>query len=286
MLEADGGPDDTGSGSEGSGSGGPGGTGFASVAEALRMGEAVAAYLNSPAARELDGAGCGEALVSVGGILSRLSAAQATLLCRFDAADAHDADGYATSSAWLAGKTGLNRKDAKAAVRQMRLLGQHPVLDDATASGDLSRSWGRELAGWTARIGDRDLRHEADKILLDAAAAGADLDDLRMIAQAAYEAWRAQHPDPDEDPDKGFDERFVRVDTTLDNAGRITGDLTPECAAAVQAVLEALGKKRGAEDDRTQAMRFHDALQEACESLIRAKMVPGRAGVVSGGAIR
>jgi hypothetical protein len=39
----------------------------------------------------------------------------------------------------------------------------------------------------------------------------------------------------------------VQVDTTLDNAGRITGDLTPECAAAVQAVLEALGKKRGTE---------------------------------------
>ena len=50
----------------------------------------------------------------------------------------------------------------------------------------------------------------------------------------------------------------------MDNAGRITGDLTPECAAAVQAVLEALGKKRGPEDDRTAAQRFHDALQEGC----------------------
>jgi Domain of unknown function (DUF222) len=299
MFEADGEPDDPGFGSAGSesanfasanfasasfgsvasGSGGFASAGFASVAEALRVGEAVAAYLNSPAARELDGSACGEALITVGRIQSRLAAAQAALLCRFDAADAHDADGYGSSSAWLAGKTHLNRKDAKAAVRQMRLLGGHPVLDEATGSGDLSRSWAREMAGWTARIGDKDLRQEADKILLDAAAAGADLDDLRMIAQAAYEAWRARQPDPDEDPGKGFDERYLQLDTTMDNAGRITGDLTPECAAAVQAVLEALGKKRGAEDDRTQAMRFHDALQEACESLIRAKMVPGRAGV-------
>ena len=54
----------------------------------------------------------------------------------------------------------------------------------------------------------------------------------------------------------------ILLDTTLDNAGRITGDLTLECAAAVQAVLEALGKKRGPEDDRTQPQRFHDALQE------------------------
>jgi hypothetical protein len=43
-------------------------------------------------------------------------------------------------------------------------------------------------------------------------------------------------------------------------------------------VLEALGKKAGAEDDRTEPQRFHDALQLACELLIRARMVPERAG--------
>ncbi len=40
----------------------------------------------------------------------------------------------------------------------------------------------------------------------------------------------------------------------------------------------ALGKRRGPEDDRSEGQRFHDALQEACHSLIRARMVPGRAG--------
>jgi hypothetical protein len=40
--------------------------------------------------------------------------------------------------------------------------------------------------------------------------------------------------------------------------------MTPECAAAVRAVLEALGKKAGPEDDRTEGKRFHDALQLAC----------------------
>jgi hypothetical protein len=123
----------------------------------------------------------------------------------------------------------------------------------------------------TERLPAGDLREQADQILLDAAAAGADLDDLRIIGQAAYEAWRAQRPDDDDDDDDdGYSERYFQVDTTLDNAGRITGDLTPECAAAVQAVLEALGKKRGPEDDRTQPQRFHDALQECCELLIAA----------------
>ena len=82
-------------------------------------------------------------------------------------------------------------------------------------------------------------------------------------------------PDADED---GFDDRYVQAGTTFGGAGVIRGNLTPECAAAVQAVLEALGKKAGAEDPRTEGQRFHDALQQGCELLIGAKMVPDRAG--------
>ena len=255
-----------------------GSAGFGSVAEALHAGEALADYLNSPAADDLDAAARGEALVALGRIQSRLTAAHTAILRRFDAGRDHDTDGYPTTAAWLTGKTRQSRQDARAAVRQMRLLGRHPQLEDAAGTGQLSGSWAREIAGWTSRLPAGDMREQADQILLDAAAAGADLNDLRIIAQAAYEAWRARHPDPDDDPGKGFDERFLQLDTTMDNAGRITGDLTPECAAAVQAVLEALGKKQGPEDDRTAAQRHHDALQEACELLIRAKMVPGRAG--------
>jgi len=70
----------------------------------------------------------------------------------------------------------------------------------------------------------------------------------------------------------------VQVGTTFGGAACIRGNLTPECGAAVQAVLEALGKKAGPEDHRTEGQRFHDALQQGCELLIRARMVPDRAG--------
>ena len=70
----------------------------------------------------------------------------------------------------------------------------------------------------------------------------------------------------------------MQAGTTFGGAGVIRGNLTPECAAAVQAVLEALGKKAGQEDTRTEGQRFHDALQQGCELLIGAKMVPDRAG--------
>jgi hypothetical protein len=86
---------------------------------------------------------------------------------------------------------------------------------------------------------------------------------------------RQQRPDDDDDH---FDERLVRLGTTFGGAGAIRGDLTPECTAAISAVFDALGKKRGTDDHRTQDQRYHDALQEACQLLIRARMIPDRAG--------
>jgi hypothetical protein len=46
-------------------------------------------------------------------------------------------------------------------------------------------------------------------------------------------------------------------------------------------VLEALGRHRGPEDERSQKQRFHDALQEACELLLAARLVPERAGAAT-----
>ena len=130
------------------------GAGFGSVLEALRAGRAMVDYLNTPAGRDLDGAAYGEALVEIGAIASALAAVQNGLLRRFDADSGHDADGYASTAAWLAGRTGLGRKDAKAAVRQMRLLARHPLLGDAAAAGTVTTSRAREMAGWTGRIKD------------------------------------------------------------------------------------------------------------------------------------
>jgi hypothetical protein len=161
----------------------------------------------------------------------------------------------------------------------MRQLREHPEIASAVAGGALSEAWAGEMADWTRRL-PADWRGDVDRILLEAAAAGAGLEDLAIIAQAAYEKWRRRDADPDgDDPDEGgFDERYLKLGTTIDNAGRVNGNLTPECAAALQAVLDALGKKAGPEDDRAQGQRYHDALQLACELLIRAKMVPDRAG--------
>jgi len=246
-----------------------------SVAAALRMMAAGLDYLNSPADAELAAAGLGDVLISLGELRAKFTAAHAGFLRRFDAAGTHDADGYGTSASWLAAKTQMTLKAAKADVRQMRRLSEHRDVSDAMGAGQISESCGLEITELVKRL-PAELRARTAKILLDAASAGASLDDLKLIAAAAYEQWRAQHPDPDDDD--GFDDRYVQVGTTFEGAGLIRGNLTPECNAAVQAVLEALGKKHGPEDTRTERQRFHDALQLGCELLIRAKMLPDRAG--------
>src|ERR1700761_964907 len=249
---------------------------FGSAADALRVAGAALDYLNAAVAAGLDGAACGELLIGLGEIQAKLTAAHAGVLPRFDAADAHDADGYGSSSAWLAAKAGMSKKGARAAVRQMRQLGDRPLLGTALVAGSITDSLAFTIADWTRKL-PAEMRTETDRILLEAAAAGASLDDLAAIAACAIEKWRQQQPDPD-NPDDDFEDRFVQVGTTFGGAAVIRGNLTPECAAAVRAVLEALGKKAGPEDDRTEGKRFHDALQLACELLLRAKQVPDRAG--------
>jgi hypothetical protein len=238
-----------------------GGAGFGSVADALRAGGAVADFLKSPAAAGLDGSACGEVLTALGEVQGKLPAAYAGFLRRFDAAGAGDADGYGSTSAWLAATGQLTRRDARAAVREMRRPGERPRLGAAVSGGVITRSWALAVADWTRKL-PAGMRAETDRILLEAGAAGASLDDLATIAACAIEQWRQQQPGPDQ-PDDGFDDRYVQAGTTFGGAGVIRGNLTPGCAAAVRAVLEALGKKAGPEDDRTEGKRFHDALQLA-----------------------
>jgi hypothetical protein len=93
------------------------------------------------------------------------------------------------------------------------------------------------------------------------------------------EMYERARPDlPDEDPARGFEDRAVRLETTFQGAGVLHGDLTPECAAVVGAVLEALSAPAGAEDTRTREQRYHDALQEAMRRLVAAGLLPERAG--------
>ena len=78
---------------------------------------------------------------------------------------------------------------------------------------------------------------------------------------------RARSELPDEDPDRDFADRGVKLATTFGGAGVVHGDLTPECAEVLGRVLDALGAPAGKEDNRSQEERYHDALAEAMRQL-------------------
>ena len=203
------------------------------------------------------------------------TAARSRVLAAFTAQDGCEDDGQGSARMWLRWQTRVTTAAAMGAVGWMRRLAAHPVIAAALAQGQLSASWARAVCGWSDRL-PADLRGDADQILAAAAAGGAELADLAGLARHMHE--RARSGAPDGDDDDGFDDRRLLLDLTFGGAGRLTGDLTPGCAAVVSAVLEALGRPAGPEDARTVTQRRHDALEEACRRLIAAQMVPGRAG--------
>ncbi len=200
------------------------------------------------------------------------TAARATALSAFDAAAGYEDDGQGSPRTWLRWQTQVTGAAASASVGWMRRLRAHQAIAAALRDATISTSWAREICDWTGRLPEES-RDDADLILLAAAVGGAELADLAKLA----EEMRRRLAPPDDD-DGGFDDRQLRLQTTLGGAGRLDGDLTSRCATALQAVLDALGQKAGPEDTRTQRQRYHDALEEGCRRLIASGCLPDRAG--------
>jgi hypothetical protein len=203
------------------------------------------------------------------------TAARASFLSAFTAGRGYSADADYSARAWLMHRTGITRAAAASRTAWANRAGTHPVVVAALAGGELSESWGRAICQWTDKLPEQ-YRQESDELLVKAAAAGLGLADLSALFAEMYQRARADLPD--EDPDRTFGDRGVRLETTFQGAGVLTGDLTPECAAVVAKVLDALSAPAGAEDDRTQEQRYHDALQEAMHRLVASGMLPERAG--------
>ena len=243
-----------------------------SVSEAAAMAVAGLRWLAGADLGSVPAAVQADCLRSLEQALGAHVAASARVLGAFCAGRGYEDDGQGSPRTWLTWQTRVTRPAASAAIGWMRRLAAHPAVAAALADGTVSASWARQFCEWTDRLpaGRRD---DGDAILLGAAAGGAGLADLAALA----EEMRRLLAGPDSDPG-GFADRGLRLGTTIDGAGKLSGDLTPQCAAALAAVLDALGKKAGPEDTRTVPERRHDALEEACRRLVAAGNLPGRAG--------
>jgi hypothetical protein len=248
---------------------------FASVSEAIKMARAALGYLAAVDAAQLADEAQAECLRGLERIDAVATAARASFLSAFTAGKGYSADADYSARAWLMHRTGITRGAAASHTAWANRAGTHPAVVAALTAGDLSESYGRTICQWTDKLPEK-YRQESDQLLVAAAAEGLGLADLSALFAEMHE--RARSDLPDEDPERGFTDRGVRLETTFQGAGVMTGDLTPECAAVVGTVLDALSAPAGNDDDRTRDQRYHDALQEAMRRLVAAKLLPERAG--------
>jgi hypothetical protein len=248
---------------------------FASVGEAMEAARAALGYLAVADAVALAAESQAECLRGLERTEAVLTAARASVLSAFTAGKGYSADADYSARVWLMHKTGITRGAAASHTAWAKRYGTHPKVVAALAAGDLSESYGRTICQWTDKLPEK-YRDQSDELLVAAAAEGLGLADLSALFAEMYERARADLPD--EDPDRAFADRGVRLETTFQGAGVVTGDLTPECAAIVGKVLDALSAPAGKDDDRTRDQRYHDALAEAMRRLVAAKLLPERAG--------
>ncbi len=249
-----------------------------SAGEAVRMAQVALAWLAGADAGSLPAAMQADCLRGLEQAAAMAVAAQASVLSAFTAQAGFEDDGHGSARTWLKWQSQVTGGAAAGAMGWARRLGAHPLVARSLAAGTISPSWARLLCEWSDLLPDAH-RADADQILLAAAAGGAELTDLAALAEEMRRRTASADRDPGGSGDEdGFADRSLRLERTYGGAGRLGGDLTPQCTAAVQAVLDALGKKAGPEDTRTRRQRDHDALEEAMRRLIAAGGLPERAG--------
>jgi hypothetical protein len=247
----------------------------ASTREALDMVRAGLGYLAAADAAQLSAATQAECLRELERADAVACATRAWFLAAFTAGQGYADDAEYSVVSWLMHQTGITRGAAVGHAAWAKRAAPHPQVLDALAAGQISESVGRLICLWTNRLPEK-FRDESDEFLLAAATARLGLEELAALAAEMYERARGELPDEDEDRD--FADRGLKLATTFGGAGVVHGDLTPECAEVVGRVLDALGAPAGAEDGRTKDQRYHDALQEAARRLLAAGLLPERAG--------
>ncbi|HEY2550377.1 MAG TPA: DUF222 domain-containing protein [Streptosporangiaceae bacterium] len=244
----------------------------ASAADAIAMARTGLAWLAAADVAALPAVTQGDCLRALAEAESLHLAARTRVLSAYRAQAGYEEDGHGSAATWLTWQTRVTSGAAGAAVAWTRRLAAHPAVATALAEAAISVSWAKAICAWSDQLPEAN-RADADAILLAAAAGGADLADLAALAQQI----RARTAGPDHDTD-GFDDRWLRLDQTLDGVGSLQGQLTARCRAALEAVLGTLGRKHGPEDTRSRSQRDHDALEEACRLLLAAGCLPARAG--------
>jgi hypothetical protein len=248
---------------------------FGSVAEAAGMLELVMGYLAGADFPHLANAEMSGALRA----LERADAVEAVvrgkLIKMFGLSGGPAADAHQGIGAWLGWETAITGPQVKAHRFWARQVDEHPAIITAMTSGrHMPASLAARCCGWTRKI-PPEARGKADQILADAFRDGAGEIELAWIAAELIAALA-----PADEDDGSFRDRGLRLEDTLDGAGNLRGEMSPEATAALHAVLDVLAKPCGKQDTRTRGERMHDALHEATAPRLLAAhdLLPAKGG--------
>ena len=193
----------------------------ASTAEALAMLKSATRYLAAADPTEMAAAEQAECLQSLEEADAVRTAARALIINGFTASQGYCADGAYSPRSWLIHQTRVTKGAAAGHIAWARRARAHPKVLQALATAQLTESYARTICGWTDQIPE-DCRNDADAILTGAAGSGMDLRDLAALAAAIQARSRSDTPD-DDGPGRLFEDRALRLETTFQGAGVLSG---------------------------------------------------------------
>ncbi len=223
--------------------------------------------------------GCGD--VALGARLHELRRVAAALdgefartLAVFDARAAGQADGAASTQAWLRWRTRLHPREAHQRVAVARALADLQATAGALAAGTVSHGHAAVIASTAADVGPAYAR-AAEPILLEAART-MDPGALRRLAMRIRHAVDAEGAVAD--AERAFKRRRLHISSTFGGLVAIDGLLDPEGGATVIAAPTAMSTPRPVGDPRSPAQARADAMVELARRALDSGDLPEQSG--------
>ena len=214
----------------------------ASADEALDMLRSAMGYLAAADATAMTAEEQARCLRVLERVNSVGTAARTSVLSAFASAQGHGADAEYSPRAWLIHKTGVTKGAAMACTAWVRRAEDHPGSSRRWLRKSCRSRWPGSLPVDQPAAGR--LPGPRGRQTRRGGRGGDEPTGPSELFGEIYEQSRSGSPD--QDTGETFDDRAVRLITTFQGAGVLTGDLTPECAEAVAAVLDALAVPAGA----------------------------------------
>ncbi len=216
----------------------------------------------------------GARLLTVQSQIRRLQAVHAMDVREFERRDVAVLDGAGSVTSWLQARSNTSRADAAAARALGRAAERLPVMGAALAAGEISPAHLQILAAATRRL-DPERVAADEKQLTDLAREF----DPRTFGICVQRWVAVAFPDRHErDTERQYDSRWVRLAETINGMVSINGMLDPETARPLLLALDALARKAGASDERTQGQRNADALADLARIALNSDQLPVTGG--------